>query len=249
MDDKDDKSWIVNSGEHPTPGSSRISPTIMRPPNSAENHEQGLGLSGQSSDDSKPTSRGESLILLLSQAKKSLAKRPQAAPGSNPAAPQLPIEQSNIPPMASDRQVNREQNRSFSDQVASINARVAQPRIRFMIITHAPLAERYWRKGTFKDRSLEDIFAGVSDCIRRPNIQEIVFKLKTKSHGESTYPIDRDDHAGFEDMKERFVNNITEDAKKGDTNFEIKLELEPDRVEETSQEAAEEFQCDFRGFF
>ena len=241
VDDKEKKSWIVDSAEHPTPGSSRKSSRTMRTPKTAENHKQGPALLGQSSDDSRPISRGESLS--------SQAKRPQATPGLNIIAPELPIERSDIPPIALDRQVNRVPNHPLSDNVAPVNARIAQPRIRFMIITHAPLAERYWRKGSFKDRSLEDIFAGVSECIHRPNIQEIVFKLKTKSQGESTYPIAKDDHAGYEDMKERFVNNMTEDAKRGITSFEIKLELEPDPGEEPAQEAAEEFRCDFRGFF
>lgn len=230
VDDKDDGSRIVNSAERPTPGSPRTSPTIMRAPESAESHEKDVSLSARSSVDT--------------------------APVSNPAVPQFPMQRSEFPPITLDRKANTVEGRFVSDQGAPVNARVAQPRIRFMIITHAPRAETYWRNGTFKDRSLEDIFAGVSGCIRRENIPRIVFKLKTKLQGLSTYPIDKDDHAGFEDMKERFINNMTEDvndmtedAKRGSISFEIKLELEPDRVEDVAQEAAEKFRCDFRGFF
>lgn len=251
VDDKDDGSRIVNSAERPTPGSPRTSPTIMQAPKPAESHEKGVSLSARSSDDSKQISRSKNFLLLLSK-----AKRSQAAPVSNPAVPHFPMQQTEFPPIALDRKANTLEDRFVSDQGAPVNARVAQPRIRFMIITHAPRAETYWRNGTFKDRSLEDIFAGVSGCIRRENIPKIVFKLKTKLQGLSTYPIDKDDHAGFEDMKERFINNMTEDvndmtedAKRGSISFEIKLELEPDRVEDVAQEAAEKFRCDFRGFF
>lgn len=265
VEDKDDESRIVNSVERPggvlpstlsrhnqssqsneTHGGSRISPTNMSAPISAEILKQDLSVLGQSSDNNKPISRSESLDLLWSQAKK-----PQAAPISDPGAPQLSVQQSNIPPIALHSQVNTVGIRPLLDQGAPVNAGVPQLRIRFMIVTHVPRDERYWRKGTFEDRSLEDFFAGVSECFHKKNIQKILFILWTEFRGKSTFPIDNDDHAGFEYMKEAFFYYMTKDSKNGDTHFEIKLGLdpEPDDVEDIPRKVVKDFQCDFRGCF
>ncbi|CAD6582079.1 MAG: hypothetical protein ASARMPREDX12_000749 [Alectoria sarmentosa] len=248
VQDKDDESRIVNSVERPggvlpstlsrhnqssqfneTHGGSRISPTNMSAPRSAEILEQGLSVLGQSSDNNKPISRSESLEVLWSQAKK-----PQAASISDPGAPQLSLQQSNIPSIALHSQVHTAETRPLLDQGVPVNARVPQLRIRFMIVTHVPRDERYWRKGTFDDRSLEDFFAGVSECFHKKNIQKIWFILWTKFRGKSTFLIENDDHAGFEYMKEAFFNYMRKDDKNGATHFGIKLGLdpEPDDVED-----------------
>ena len=76
----------------------------MSAPRSAEILEQVLSVLGQSNDNNKPISRSENLDLLDSLW--SQAKKPQAAPISDPGAPQLSLQQSNIPPVALHSQVN-----------------------------------------------------------------------------------------------------------------------------------------------
>ena len=100
----------------------------------------------------------------------------------------------------------------------------------FVVASQGPRLVRIrWPQGSFRGRTLTEVFAATGRLVSRENIDRIDFQL-TSSRIELHYPIANDDLEMYEEMKKDFQDTISSEVRKG--HFGFKILLEPDPAEE-----------------
>lgn len=119
--------------------------------------------------------------------------------------------------------------RQQTEQTRPVHSRAGlRPEIRYYIIASRSgrSSKIHWPEGSLADKAVDTLFDEVLDRASKDDVQRIAFKLTT-SVSDIQYTITRNDEKIYEIMKKTFKKDINVDLGRGNTDFDIELELDP----------------------
>ena len=113
-----------------------------------------------------------------------------------------------------------------------------------VVSKHPRHVVKSWPQGSIQNKSLSDVFDEVEVFISRKNVQRIDFRLTTPQE-ERIFPVSRDDEDQYQRMRRVFSEVLRMGIRKGNMEFEIWLEPDP----EDQEAEADDEDTDIRPFF